>query len=430
MTRRLLPPQHHTHRYRSRPIRPYQRHTVIEGLGAGCVSLTSVFRTRLPLTVRSSPSSRLRPGHHGQDRMAIITALQNWDPLRIDALGIVTLLGADQVSYAFGRLANDRYGSLLPTVGAYVFAANSFTTPIPGFQVYNIDDKIYTTDVPGWFARWLLSQDVKTNATKYTVTYVPDSPRPPHASFWTTFAIILGILAHAPTVILSALTWDWWGLANSICMASSTLSRFILVQLNKRALDRNAENGQMWLDGTTMKKSFWILPTGDAITIRAPKGLLVNCLLTNPRTAGPLRLLTEAAGWVAFGGFAVTLGMSTLFIQLLTVVILLACTCMVVWHVGDEDCEIGVRMKIGLQEDADDTDTRAEAYFKLDLSPEQEEALMHWSLFPLKTNKGWWSCYEHCKSKGPNGFRNWRVVQDNYARYGSPEPPPAPPKSS
>jgi len=100
---------------------------------------------------------------------------------------------------------------------------------------------------------------------------------------------------------------------------------------------------------------------------------------------------------------------------------------MVVWHVGDEDGEVGMRMKIELQEDAVDSDTRAEAYFKLDLSPEQEEDMIHWALFPLTTNKQWWACYEHCKSKGPNGFQNWRVVQDNYAKYVSPEPPPANP---
>jgi hypothetical protein len=100
-----------------------------------------------------------------------IDSLHKWDPFHIDALGIITLLGADEVSHAFGSLATNRYTSFLPTVGAYVFVSNSFTTPIPGFQVYNVDDSIYTTDVPGWFARWLLNQKVKTNATKYVVSY-------------------------------------------------------------------------------------------------------------------------------------------------------------------------------------------------------------------------------------------------------------------
>jgi hypothetical protein len=353
-----------------------------------------------------------------------LTALQDWVPFHIDALGIITLLGADEVSFAFGRLAGNRYSSFLPTVGAYVFAANIFTTPIPGFHVYNVDDSIYTSDVPGWLARWILSQKVKTNATKYKVSYQPRPPRP--SALQTLIAIALGILAHAPTIILSALTWDWWGFANSILMASSTLSRYILIQQNKRALDENAKTGWEWQGGNTQQKSFWILPTGDAVTIRAPKGLLVNCLLTNPKTRGHLQFWTRTVGWVAFGGFAVTLGMSTLFIQILTVAILLVCTCIVVLHVGDKDHAIGMRIKIECHEDPEDSDTRAEAYFKLGLNDEQEGDLVRWSLFPQKTNMGWWECYRYCKGKGPNGFNNWREVQKNYAIYGKPDTPPAP----
>ncbi|MCJ1384635.1 hypothetical protein MMC17_007753 [Xylographa soralifera] len=359
-----------------------------------------------------------------------ITILQDWDPIHIDALGIITLLGADDVSFAFGRLAANRYNSFLPTVGAYVFAANTFTTPIQGFQVYNIDDSIYTSDVPGWFARWLLSQNVKTNATKYIVSYRL-KPRGLSA-LQILITIALGILAHAPIIVLSTLTSDRWGFANSILMALSTLSRYILIQQNKRVLDQHAEEGLGWGGGNIQQKTLWVLPTGDTVTIRAPKGLLVNCLLTNPKTKGHVQFWTRAVGWVAFGGFAVTLGMSTLFTQILTVVILLTCTCVVVLHTGDEDQAdqaIGMRMKIERHNDPEDSDTRAEAYFKLDLNDEQERDLIHWSLFPQKTNTKWWDCYHYYKSKGPTGFKIWRKVQENYAIYGKPDTPPAPPGS-
>lgn len=350
-----------------------------------------------------------------------IAALQDWNPFQFDALGLITLLGAEEISSAFGRLATNRYTRFLPTVGAYVFAANSFTAPIPGFQVYNIDDSIYTTDVPGWFSRWLLNQNVKTNATKFVVSYRAG----PSASsaFHTFVAIVLGVLAHVPIIVLAALTGDWWGFACCITMAFSTLSRYILVHQNKRIMGENAESAFSWPGGDKLQRTFWILPTGDAVTIRASKGILLNCLLTTPKTKGPVKFWSRAVAWVAFGGLAVTLGMSSLFIQILVVVIVLTSTCAVVLHLGDDDETVGTRLKIERQEDHDDSDTRAEAYFKLGLSVGQKEDMLRWSLLPQKTNKGWWECYEHCEAKGPNGFNNWRAVQRNYAQYGKPEAP-------
>lgn len=347
--------------------------------------------------------------------MAQITALQHWGPFKIDALGIITLLGAEQVSVAFGRLVNNRYSNALPTVGAYVFPANTYTTPVPGFHVYNVDDKMSTVDVPGWFSRWLLSRNVKTNATKFEFKYKPPGSRSALAlAVGGSISTALGVLAHAPTIILAVLIRDWWGLANAICMALSTLSRFALVQQNKRALETNANESEGWSDGTVPKRSFWLLPTGNAVRITAPKGLLVNCLLTNPKTRGPLQLLVRTLGWAAFGGFAVTLGMSTLFIQILTVVIVLACTCFAVWGVGDDTKSVGTRIEVVQEEHAEDSDRRAEAYFRLDLSSEDEDFMIHQSLMPMKAARNWWEPYDYCKAKG--SFEEWTRVLNNYAR--------------
>jgi hypothetical protein len=350
-----------------------------------------------------------------------LTQLKNWNPFKIDALGIVTLLGAEEVGFAFGRLADNHPSSFLPTVGSYVFAANSHTTPIPGFQIYNVTESIYTTDVPGWFSRWLLSRDVKSNATKFNVSYLEKSDR--SSALRICIAISLGIVSHAPTMILSVLIWDWWGFANAMLMVLSTLSRYITIQQSKRILDENARTGLGWSGGETEQTTFWILRSGDAVTIRAPKGLLVNCLLTNPAPRGLVHFVSRAVGWLSFGGFAVTLGMATLFIQILVVVIMLSCTCVIVWHVGDDDQAIGTHIRILQEENPQDSDTRAEAYFKLGLSNEQEEDLLRWSLFPQRTNKRWWECYQHCKGKGPTGFQSWREVQAMYAIHNEPENP-------
>ena len=353
-----------------------------------------------------------------------LTRLKDWNPFKVDALGIVTLLGAEEVGFAFGRLANNHFNRFLPTVGSYIFAANSHTTPIQGFQVYNVTDGIFTTDVPGWFSRWLLSQQVKTNATKFNVS-IRERPHRP-STLRALISISLGIVTHAPTIILSVTIWDWWGFANAILMALSTLSRYIIIQQSTQILDKNAMEGLGWSGGNVEKTTFWILRSGDAVTIRAPKGLLVNCLLTNPVPRGPIHFAASAVGWLAFGGFAVTLGMATLFIQILVLVIMLSCTCLVVWHVGDDDTAIGKHIMIEGKVEPGDSNTRAEAYFKLGLSKEQEENLLRWSLFPQKTNEGWWECYQYCKAKGPTSFTNWREVQSRLAKYGRPDTPPVP----
>ncbi|KAF8246157.1 hypothetical protein K440DRAFT_685659 [Wilcoxina mikolae CBS 423.85] len=84
--------------------------------------------------------------------------LETWAPFRIDALGLVTMIGASEIDVAVVRLVRNRFTECLPLLGAYIFAGNNFTKPIPGFFLYNISDGIVATDMTGWFARWLLPE--------------------------------------------------------------------------------------------------------------------------------------------------------------------------------------------------------------------------------------------------------------------------------
>ena len=47
--------------------------------------------------------------------------------LRIDALGLVTLLGAEKMDRSIGRLVTSRYFDYLPLLGAYTVAGNRIT---------------------------------------------------------------------------------------------------------------------------------------------------------------------------------------------------------------------------------------------------------------------------------------------------------------
>jgi len=96
--------------------------------------------------------------------------LKTWAPFRIDALGLVTLLGVDELNLAIGRLACNRVTEYLLLLGGYIIANDSFAKPIPGFLVYNISDGIMATDVAGWFSRWLICQDLTWSSTTLRIS--------------------------------------------------------------------------------------------------------------------------------------------------------------------------------------------------------------------------------------------------------------------
>lgn len=51
---------------------------------------------------------------------------------------------------------------------------------------------------------------------------------------------------------------------------------------------------------------------------------------------------------------------------------------------------------------------RAAAYARLELTQVQEDAMVAWHLFPLRSNTDWWSKYEKIRADG--NFENWDNV--------------------
>jgi hypothetical protein len=58
----------------------------------------------------------------------------------IDALGLVTLLGSEEVNLSVGHLQRRRYTEYLPLLAAFVIAGNRFTSEQTGFVIYNLND--------------------------------------------------------------------------------------------------------------------------------------------------------------------------------------------------------------------------------------------------------------------------------------------------
>lgn len=332
-----------------------------------------------------------------------LRTLKVWAPFRIDALGLVTILGAEELNLAIGRLARNKYTEYLPLLGGYIIAQNSITKPIPGFTVYNISDGIMATDVTGWFARWLTCQDLTWASTTLHILGVQGK-----LVAWAEEAAtsLLGIITLLPILAFALVIGDWWGFTNTISMLVSVVVRRIIVGENRRSLDIATDKALS--KSAEIVKTFWTMPDGSTVTIMLPRGILMGCLLTTPRPPNPrLYNATRTAGWIGFGCHVITLGMATLFCQMLSVALLLIATVLVARRIGDDEYRIGSRLQIE-RRDSEGRDFRSAAYARLDLNEKEEASMIAWNLFPHKTNKTWWENYEECKRiDAPNAFADW-----------------------
>lgn len=128
--------------------------------------------------------------------------VKQWRPFSIDALGLVTLLGADEVNKALGTLERRRYTEYLPFLAAYIVAGDRFADEQAGYSLYNITDGITTTELKSWFTRWLSAQKV-LNATTIFRWQVSEKPRQIGAV--DLVAPLLSFLAVAPLLIFTVL---------------------------------------------------------------------------------------------------------------------------------------------------------------------------------------------------------------------------------
>lgn len=99
---------------------------------------------------------------------APLAGIKKWRPFSIDALGLVTLLGAEEVNQALGTLARRRYLEFLPLLAANIVAGDTFRNEQAGHALYNITDGITTTELKGWLTRWLSVQTIHNATSIFT----------------------------------------------------------------------------------------------------------------------------------------------------------------------------------------------------------------------------------------------------------------------
>ena len=318
--------------------------------------------------------------------MMIIGWLLRWTPFKIDALGLVTMLGADEVNKFVGRLSSSRVTEYLPLVSSFVIANDGIKSAIPGFELYNVSDGICATDIVGWFSRWLLSQRLTYNSTTLTINTRQSTSQ---SRDGCKLAAGIGGTVCFLIILIPIMISDWWGLVNATGLGVSVLVRSVILDANRYAIDQSARTSTR--QSNTVVKVFCTMSNGCVVTIYAPRGIVTQCLLSEPRLADQKRyFIARMVGWVAFLVHVVALGMASLPNQLLTVLILAASTTCVALRVGSNDECIGQQVVIQRFDDHGPDKSMASCFARLRLSREEEEGMVAWKLMPQTRNEVWW----------------------------------------
>ena len=322
-----------------------------------------------------------------------------WQPFRIDALGLVTMIGSEQVNTVVGRLVTSRYTEYLPLVGAFVLASNQFTEAISGFELYNLRARIKTTDLAGWFQRWCLAQDFKRSSSIVRWTIQDERETLWRSRLDTLLASLISIVANGALVALTVLQGDWWGLANAISMIVSVLVRVYLTNQNRTALDALASK-HADADKKVDDRAWFLVLLNDAklVTMTATPDLIKDCFIDKPVPPNKrLYNITRNIGWIAFTAHVISIGTSGLATQLVTIFLIIVPTVLTIFKVGCDESLIGSRLKARIETIEQCSEKRMDTYINLRLSETEERSMLEWSLMPHKDNTGWWQQYNSKK---------------------------------
>lgn len=322
-----------------------------------------------------------------------------WSPFRLDALGLLTMLGGPEMSLAVGNLTFNRITEFLPILGAYTVPSNDFTEPLSGFTLYNVTDSIMSSSLSGWFSRWLLAQKASENNTKIVCTVHHQIPR--KSKLWVALAI--GVSADCITTLLPFLLGDWYGLASAICIDTSIFVRWYLVKQNRTALDHAATDEDNRRN-QEMVKTLCFLRDNKVVTVLAPRNVVINCFLSRPKPRNHrIYSWVRALGWISFAGFVVTIGQATLIVQLVIVSLTLFATVLTARGTSSNVADVGDNMKSVREERHNLSGRRIQTYSALNLSPEEEDTMVDWNLVPQRKNIKWWDEYRALQYKGEIG---------------------------
>ncbi|GIK05035.1 hypothetical protein Aspvir_009134 [Aspergillus viridinutans] len=355
-------------------------------------------------------------------------SLYNWQPFQVDALGIITLLGSEGIDAWVGRLVPSRWLEYMPLLAINVIAANQFLSKQPSFFLYNVTRGIHTTDMAGWFTRWIQCQQLETTRTVICWESQTETPRQ-----WIYYHAIAATVSFCLTgflVVLTVLSRDFYGLAAACALIISILARAYLLNANRSAIDRTVVQqspSPSTSTRTNTDKILIITPDSNILTMYVPGNLIIPVFIRNPVPSSPK--LYDLIRWIDWGAFCVqiiTLGMAVLATQMYVAVLIAVPSMLVCRGFGCDDtvrpcevksarygrtkgytCWIGSRLKATVFEWPDclefsKTDMgwgfrgssdvalqgrstkRMDLFAWLDLTEEEKDSMSRWDLLPHK----------------------------------------------
>jgi len=265
--------------------------------------------------------------------------LKSWEPFRLDALGLVTLLGADEVARAVGTLSPNFLTDFMPLLGSYRIAGNQFATTEPGYTMYNITDGVTNTELSAWFTRWL-SQFV-SEWVAMDLEIVPDERNP--FDFRILGSFLLGTATHLMLLAFAAVQADWYGVANATGLLLATLVRNYLIYANLSVYDRKLTE-LSHIPKEQKKKVLIVRPDGTLVVMFVELRLLLSLFgrldpsATEFISSGRHGTYTvvRGIGWLAFGIHIISIGQATLPSQLLAVGVMAFATVLTIFNVGTQ----------------------------------------------------------------------------------------------
>ena len=345
--------------------------------------------------------------------------LNKWAPFKIDALGLVTLFGQEQVGAKLGRLVREGYLDFMPLLGAFVIAGDLFRDRQAGFNMYNITSGITTPEMAGWLTRWLKAQEF--DKFKMDVDWIVEEKKRSYAKMnW--IAVMVAFVFQASFLVLTILIGDWYGIANSLSMTASVLVRAYVLKANRDAIDIAIENAtrkaidKEKADPTEEPRRpvtiLCVLDDATAIIMKTPEHLIKSCFVVTPTPPNPGRYwLARAAGWIFFLIHIISIGQSVLISQMVTIALLVVPTVAMValpekWrrNLGCNEQLIGKRLtaqkkptKAKKPPQVEEGPRRVHLYAMCQLTRKEEESMLHWSTMPHASNSKWWEGYRREK---------------------------------
>ncbi|KAJ5664203.1 hypothetical protein N7507_004934 [Penicillium longicatenatum] len=385
-----------------------------------------------------------------------LSSLYHWEPFKVDALGLITLLGAEEVNTWVGRLVRSRWVEYMPLLAMYVIAGDRFRTKTPSFMLYNISKGVHTTECAAWFTRWVQCQNFETNRS---VVLWEATPKLPRCLIDYCIAIFVAVCSTGPLLAITILMYDMYGVANTCAIIVSILMRAYILSTNRISIDQATSRADM---GRNHDKFLIITPGSTVITMFIPNELIVPVFVTNGPII-PRRLYTVARwiNWLAFGIHVTTIGMASLATQIYTIGLILTSFMLVTRGFGCADteqpipvhfengghtqaytCHIGSHLKAtvfewpsylefdprpnGVWKFRDPSaqpsakrsglTRRQDLYAWLNLTPEEEASVSKWGLLPHKRgdDKSWDNTYnakaQLIRSNAPNMWKIKRII--------------------